>query len=213
MNAEEQGQPQPQPLPQPQPQCRDRAEGWDEAAALRDAPPLLRRRGGQRLAREWWGAGRSVWSAEVGARELVVDQVAVTEEAAPAAVAHVLGMASGEPACVRRRRFVLDGKPVLWATSFLPAALVAGSAVVDEDTGPGGVYARLAELGSAPVHFREEVRSRMPSEGEVDRLRLGAGTPVIVIVRTAFADGGRAVEVNEMVLDSAAYVLEYDVPA
>ncbi|AIA04868.1 hypothetical protein DC74_4388 [Streptomyces noursei] len=114
---------------------------------------------------------------------------------------------------MRRRRFVLDGKPVLWATSFLPAALVAGSAVVDEDTGPGGIYTRLAELGSAPVHFREEVRSRMPSEGEVDRLRLGAGTPVIVIVRTAFADGGRAVEVNEMVLDSAAYVLECDVRA
>ncbi|MFC9742957.1 GntR family transcriptional regulator [Streptomyces noursei] len=206
MNAEEQAQ--------PQPQYRDRAEGWDEVdAALRDAPPLLRRRGVQRLAREGWGAGRSVWSVDVGARELVVDQVAVTEEAAPAAVADVLGMASEEPVCVRRRRFVLDGKPVLWATSFLPAALVAGSAVVDEDTGPGGIYARLAELGSAPVHFREEVRSRMPSEGEVDRLRLGAGTPVIVIVRTAFADGGRAVEVNEMVLDSAAYVLEYDVRA
>ena len=60
---------------------------------------------------------------------------------------------------------------------------------------------------------REEIRSRMPSRDEVNRLSLGMGTPVIIIVRTAFADGGRPVEVNEMILDSAAYVLEYDVEA
>ncbi|GAA2685898.1 hypothetical protein GCM10009864_69270 [Streptomyces lunalinharesii] len=53
----------------------------------------------------------------------------------------------------------------------------------------------------------------MPSGDEADRLCLGAGTPVIVVVRTALAAGGRAVEVNEMVLDSAAYVLTYDVEA
>ncbi|WP_344583288.1 UTRA domain-containing protein [Streptomyces lunalinharesii] len=73
--------------------------------------------------------------------------------------------------------------------------------------------ARPAELGCPPVHFREEIRSRMPSGDEADRLCLGAGTPVIVVVRTALAAGGRAVEVNEMVLDSAAYVLTYDVEA
>lgn len=56
---------------------------------------------------------------------------------------------------VRRRRFVLDGKPVLLSTSYLPAALVAGSAITQPDTGAGGTYARLAELGAAPVRFRE----------------------------------------------------------
>ncbi|WP_399089313.1 GntR family transcriptional regulator [Streptomyces sp. BBFR2] len=173
----------------------------------------LRRRGVQRLARERWGEGRSVWSADAEGRELVVDQVVVGEERAPAAVADVLGIESHEAVCVRRRRFVLDGKPVLLATSYLPAALVAGSAIVQEDTGPGGVYARLAELGSEPVRFREEIRSRMPSRDEADRLSLGAGTPVMIIARTAFAAGGRPVEVNEMTLDSSAYVLEYDIEA
>ncbi|MGX1029706.1 DNA-binding GntR family transcriptional regulator [Streptomyces ambofaciens] len=105
---------------------------------------------------------------------------------APDNVAAVLNLAEEETVCVRRRRFVLDGKPVLLATSYLPASLVAGSAITQEDTGPGGMYARLAELGYKPVHFREEVRSRMPSQDEATQLGMSAGTPVILVCRTAF---------------------------
>ncbi|MFJ8696525.1 GntR family transcriptional regulator [Streptomyces roseolilacinus] len=173
----------------------------------------LRRRGIQRLSREQWGGGRSIWSADIGDRNLVVDQVRVTEEQVPNHVALVLDCDEADPVCVRRRRFVLDGKPVLLATSYLPAALVAGSSITQENTGPGGTYARLAELGYKPVHFREEIRSRMPSQEEATQLQLAAGTPVVLVCRTAFADEGRPVEVNEMVLDSAAYVLEYDFDA
>lgn len=170
----------------------------------------IRRRGTERLARERWGEGRSIWSADIGNRELVVDSVEVTEEAAPAAVAAVLGIGEDGNACVRRRRFVLDGKPVLLSTSYLPADLVAGTAITRPETGPGGTYARLAELGHGPVRFREEVPSRMPGAEEAERLALPAGVPVVLVARTAFDAEGRAVEVNEMVLDSSAYVLEYD---
>ncbi|MEV8224588.1 GntR family transcriptional regulator [Streptomyces sp. NPDC079167] len=173
----------------------------------------LRRQGIKRLAQPQWGEGRSVWAADTEGRTLVVDNVGVTEEPAPDRIAGVLGIESGSAVCVRRRRFVLDGKPILLATSYLPASLVAGSAVTREDTGPGGTYARLAELGSKPVHFREEIRSRMPSGAEADELELSSGTPVMLICRTAFADEGRPVEVNEMTLDSASYVLEYDFDA
>ncbi|MCW2902282.1 MAG: GntR family transcriptional regulator [Streptosporangiaceae bacterium] len=173
----------------------------------------LRRRGIQRLSRDQWGSGRSIWSADIGERTLVVDQVSVTEEAAPEHIAEVLDVEPGEATCVRSRRFVLDGKPVLISTSYLPADLVAGSAITQEDTGPGGTYARLDELGYKPVHFREEIRTRMPSQAEASRLSLSMGTPVILICRTAFADEGRPVEVNEMTLDSASYVLEYDFDA
>ncbi|MEU9232973.1 GntR family transcriptional regulator [Streptomyces subrutilus] len=173
----------------------------------------LRRRGVQRLARERWGSGRSVWSADAEDRELVVDQIDVREGTASEGVADALGVPAGAPVWVRGRRFVLDGKPVLFATSHLPADIVAASAITRPDSGPGGTYARLAELGHEPVHFREEIRSRMPSAAEAERLSLALGTPVIQIVRTAFAQGGRAVEVNEMTLDSASYVLEYDFDA
>ncbi|WP_030712882.1 GntR family transcriptional regulator [Streptomyces sp. NRRL S-237] len=173
----------------------------------------LRRRGIQRLAHEQWGAGRSIWSDESEDRELVVDQIDVREEGADLRISDALGIPADARVWARSRRFVLDGKPVLFAMSYLPSDIVADSAITQVDTGPGGAYARLAELGHAPVHFREEIRSRMPSADEVERLSLSMGTPVIHIVRTAFAQGGRVVEVNEMTLDSASYVLEYDFDA
>ncbi|MFD9429097.1 MULTISPECIES: GntR family transcriptional regulator [unclassified Streptomyces] len=173
----------------------------------------LRRRGITRVAREEWGSGRSVWAGDIGERDLVVDQIRVTEQRAPKRIAGVLDIAPDAAVLARSRRFVLDGKPVLLAVSYLPADLVARSAITREDTGPGGIYARLAELGHGPVHFREEVRARMPSQEEAARLGLGTGSPVVLICRTAFTGAGRAVEVNEMTLDSAAYILEYDFDA
>lgn len=160
-----------------------------------------------------WGEGRSIWAADTEDREPEVELLGVTEEAAPEAVARVLGLTEGTAACVRRRRFLLDGKAVMLATSYLDADLVAGTPVTEPDTGPGGIYARLAELGAGPARFREEVRSRMPSPDEAARLGLGAGTPVVLVCRTAFAADGRVVEINEMVLDASAYVLEYEFDA
>lgn len=102
---------------------------------------------------------------------------------------------------------------MLFSTSYLPVDLVAGSAITREDTGPGGTYARLAELGHKPVRFREEIRCRMPSVEEAEQLDLSLGMPVVHLIRTAFAEGGGAVEISEMTLDSASYVLEYEFDA
>ncbi|MDV7221893.1 GntR family transcriptional regulator [Streptomyces prunicolor] len=177
---------------------------------VRDFKPI-RRRGLERLAHARWGEGRSIWATDAGDRELVVDSVEVGEEDAPAAIAGVLGLSDeGARVCVRRRRYVLDGKPVLLATSYLSAELVVGTRIAQPDTGPGGMYARLEELGRRPVRFREEIRSRMPSADEADRLALSSGVPVVLVVRTAFDAAGVPVEVNDMVLDAASYILEYD---
>lgn len=187
------------------------AEGAVEARKgagvfVREFRPI-RRRGIARLAREQWGGGRSVWEADIGERHLRVEVAEIVRAQAPAGVAAVLDTAQ---VWLRRRRFVLEDKPVMLAVSYFPAALVEGTRVTEEDTGPGGVYARLAELGHGPARFREELRSRMPSDAEARELALGPGTPVVLVCRTAFDGDGSPVEVNEMVLDSAAYVLEYD---
>ncbi len=134
--------------------------------------------------------------------------IEVREVEADNRISNALGLPPGAQVWARSRRFVLDGKSVLFATSYLPLDVVWDSAITQMDTGPGGTYARLAELGHGPVHFRGKIRSRMPSADEAETLVLG--TPVIQIVRTAFAEGGRGVEVNETTLDSASYVLEYD---
>jgi GntR family transcriptional regulator len=139
-----------------------------------------------------------------------VDEVRIEREAASEEVARLL---DSDEVWVRRRRYSVDGRPVQLAASHFPADLVEGTAVTLPDTGPGGVYARLGDLGYSPAHFTEEVRSRMPQPGEAESLRLPAGTPVIIVIRTAYAAGGVPIEFNEMTLDAASYVLQYDFDA
>jgi GntR family transcriptional regulator len=109
--------------------------------------------------------------------------------------------------------YVVDEKAVQLAVSHYPTDLARGSRIMHTDTGPGGSYAVLADLGHAPVEFTEFVLARMPRPEESERLDLPQGTPVIEITRQAFEDGGRCVEVNRMILDGSAYLLDYTFPA
>ncbi|MFH9590685.1 GntR family transcriptional regulator [Streptomyces luteogriseus] len=167
----------------------------------------IRRHGIQRLAREQWGAGKSIWSADEE-RPVTID-VSVESVAAPAHIARVLSLDENDLVCARSRRFVLDSRPVMLATSYLPLELAEGTAIMHVDTGEGGTYARLAEIGHAPAHFREELRCRLPVAEEAEGLAMPLERPVIKVCRTAFDAGLRAIEVTEMTMDSASYVLEY----
>ncbi|WP_049568254.1 GntR family transcriptional regulator [Streptomyces sp. SBT349] len=169
----------------------------------------IRRVANRRLAQDGWAAGRSIWDADLGDRPLSVTDLTVTEVPPPDLVIQGLGLDDGARVVVRDRLFVVENEPVQAATSYLPADLVRGSAITQPDTGPGGTYARLAELGFKPVRFSEELRARMPSQPEAERLRLAEATPVVEICRIAFTEDGRAVEMNQMVLDAGVYVLEY----
>ncbi|MFH8419296.1 GntR family transcriptional regulator [Streptomyces collinus] len=171
----------------------------------------IRRHGIQRVTREQWGEGKSIWSADDNRQQSI--DVRVDSLTAPTHIARVLDLAEGELVCARSRRYVVEERPVMLAVSYLPYALVEGSAITRIDTGDGGIYARLAELGHTPAHFREELRSRLPTSEEAAGLEMPAERPVIKLCRTAFDQAGRAVEVNEMTLDSAAYVLDYDFDA
>ncbi|WP_340559429.1 GntR family transcriptional regulator [Streptomyces sp. GSL17-111] len=177
---------------------------------VREFQPI-RRVANRRLSEERWGEGRSIWSADVGQRPMSVTGLRVYETPAPDDVARLLDLEEGAPVVVRDRLFTVEGEPVQAAVSYLPADLVRQSAIAQEETGPGGTYARLAELGSKPVRFVEEVRARMPSQDESERLHLAEGTPVVEIYRTALTVEGRAVEVNRMLLDAGAYVMEYHI--
>lgn len=161
------------------------------------------------------GEGRSVWADETAGRNLGIDQIEVTEAEPPKHVRELLGLPAREPAVLRSRRYLVDGKPVMLARSWLPASLAHGTAITEPDTGPGGIYARLREMGRAPARFREEVRARMlPAPDErTGRLDLPSGTPVMEITRTAYDADGLAVEVNEMTADASAYVFRYEFEA
>lgn len=187
-----------------------RAEGLIESkqgvgVRVRTFRPL-RRPAVQRLSSEVWHSGRSIWDVDLEDRPYRVE-VDVDEAAAPDSIARILD-ADG-PVCRRSRRFYVDDKLVQTAVSYIPLDLAAGTAIMQQDTGPGGVYARLADGGHRPARFKEEVRTRMPTPAEADRFALGAGSPLFLIRRAAATEQGRVVEVNEMTLDGSNYILEY----
>lgn len=119
----------------------------------------------------------------------------------PATSHTIFSLQTGSQTVIRRRRYVLDGKPVLLSTSYFPADIVRGTLIEQEDTGPGGAYARLADAGEPPVWFQEDVTARMSTPEEATQLWLPAGAPVLVIRRTVWGsdrawlggqrDGGR----------------------
>jgi GntR family transcriptional regulator len=179
---------------------------------VRDFRPIVRE-GISRLGRATWPSGQSIWTSEAEGRDLAVDQIEVTEAEPPAHVRDLLALPADTTTVLRSRRFVLDGKPVLLSRSWLPASIAAGTAIAEPDTGPGGTYARLADLGHAPARFREDLRSRMPNSDEAERLEIVPGTPVIDIIRVAVDANGATVEVNEMTADASAYVFRYEFSA
>ena len=106
-----------------------------------------------------------------------------------------------------------DGHPVQLATSRLPRTLTTGTAIEQENTGPGGLYARLEEAGHQLHHFVERVTSRPAAADESTRLRLRPGSPVLARTRTAYDTTGMPVEINDMVLVADRYELIYELPA
>jgi GntR family transcriptional regulator len=129
---------------------------------------------------------------------------------APADIEALLGTGR---VLTRDRVYAVEGRRVQSATSYLPADLVAGTPIERPDSGPGGTYARLRDLGHEPVKFVEQVRVRMPRPDERKLLHLDVGQPVAAIRRTAATAEGRVVEVNDMVLLGEAYVMQWSFTA
>src|SRR5215831_6290105 len=179
---------------------------------VRTFRPIVRD-GIARLASERWTSGETIWSADTQGRSVTVDEIRVDETAPPDRVALALELEPTETVIRRSRRFVLDGKPVLLSVSYLPSKIAKGTAIAQDNTGPGGIYARLRDLGHAPVRFREDLRARMPLEAEAAKLALDPATPVVDIARIAYSEGGQAVELNEMTADAASYIFRYSCDA
>jgi len=143
--------------------------------------------------------------------------VEVRRERAPSDIAEHLGLPAkadgdGPDVVVRRRVMRADGVAVQLATSFLPLDLAEGTPIEREDSGPGGIYARLEELDHAPVHFTEIVSARAPRPQEAQALDLPYGFPVVQVVRLAHT-ADRVVEVNVIVMASHRFELVYEIPA
>lgn len=176
--------------------------------------PVVRRVASDRFARRHRDEGQAAFLAEAeGVGVPSVDQIEVSTEAASTEVRALLALPARSKVIARRRRYLMDGAPVELAESYVPSSIAAGTKVAEEDTGPGGIYARLEELGHRLKDFSEEVAARMPTPEERRRLQLPAGTPVLTVRRVAFDTEGTPVELTDTVKSALSYVLEYRFPA
>src|SRR5215471_1665946 len=179
------------------------------------ARPPVRRLASDRFAQRHRKEGKAAFNIEAEQHGATpqVDMISVTEATPPAEVADRLQLGEGSPVVIRSRRYLLDGRPVETAISYIPADLARGTPITDPNPGPGGIYARLEEQGHTLDRFTEEVSARMPTPEEVRLLALPPGVPVFRLVRTAYAIDGRAVEVCDTIMAADAYLLAYELPA
>lgn len=134
-------------------------------------------------------------------------EVTVEQITANAEIAELLGIDEGVDVLARKRVMYANDVPVQLATSYIPLAIAEGSRLTEKDTGPGGTYSRLAELGHKPTRFSERTRERAPEDSEVAGLRMDESQRVFHITRIAREANGQIVEATESVLP--AYQWEF----
>lgn len=159
-------------------------------------------------------AGRATWSAELENQGLVGDQrIEYVGPVRPAQdIAAWLGLGDGGQAVVRRRTMMVGGTPVQLADSYYPMELADGTELADPARMPGGTIAALERLGVQIVTFRERIRTRLPTPGEVEALRMSPGIPVFRHIRVTYATRG-VVEVSETIMRGDRHELDYELPA
>jgi GntR family transcriptional regulator len=141
------------------------------------------------------------------------DLVQVGQVSAPTDVAAALALGAGADALIRKRHMYAADTPVQLATSYVPWSIAEGTQLEQTDTGPGGTYSRLAELGYAPARFTETIALRPPTSEEADFLKLSDEQHVLAIFHVARTADERPVEVTIHVLPPHQWELHYDWPA
>ncbi len=131
----------------------------------------------------------------------------------PYDVAHLLKVDPGDEVLMRDR---VMGDPVSGiayqlATSYIPASVARGTQIAEPDTGLGGIYARMEDLGHE-LDWYEAISARMPTPVEADVLGLAPGVPLLRILRTTTSKTtDRPLEVNDTRLDAERFEVGYPI--
>ncbi|MEX2983606.1 GntR family transcriptional regulator [Streptomyces sp. C36] len=176
------------------------ASSQGKAATVRPRPSVQMLTTGANF-RHRLKTGVSNFNAEAAAQGLMPEQRILKVETTPAPpeVAGRLGIPTGDPVIVRRRIYLLSGKPAQLVDGYYPFDLFHGTAVEEPRKIRGGVSA-LIENPTGPVReritqFVEDLDIRMPVPSETEALAIPLGVPLARVLRTARVASGRAVEV------------------
>jgi DNA-binding GntR family transcriptional regulator len=131
----------------------------------------------------------------------------------PYDIARMLSLEPGDEVLIRDR--VMGdpdtGDALQLATSYIPGDLARGTQLAERDTGHGGIYDRMEEMGHAPLDWYEAITSRMPTPREADTLGVAAGVPLLRILRTTTSTTGQPLEINDTRLDSERFEIGYPI--
>jgi GntR family transcriptional regulator len=182
--------------------------GW----YVRRRLPLLRS-ARTRLSRAERAVGRGTFTSDSHSGDWSPRvEIEVRTELAGADIGAALGIGGDAEVLVRDRVMYADDQPVQLATSYLPREATASTPIEQEDTGPGGLYARLEDAGFTLTHFTEAVRIGQASEREADQLAMPVGAAVYRIRRTAHT-AERPIEIAVITAAGDTFELFYELPA
>lgn len=81
----------------------------------------------------------------------------------------------------------VDGQPSSIQDSQYPMDIAQECGLLTPHDVPGGAIRAMADKGHTEIGYVDELTARMPTPDESRRLELGAGTPVLVYVRTTYS--------------------------
>lgn len=137
-------------------------------------------------------------------------ETTVSEVEADVEVGRGLGVPTGTPVLRRaRRQGIVGAPPVQLSTSYLRLDLVDKIPVLREvNTGPGGMYSRMEELGHS-VHFEESVTCRLPNSEEQRKLEIDMNQPVLVLWRRVYDQDNRILDLTHRIVVGNRHELVY----
>lgn len=156
--------------------------------------------------------GRGAFDTEIRALGMTPrSDTEVSQAEAPARVADALNLPDDSRSVViRKRRMYANDVPVQLAPSYIPSDIAEGTQLAEQDSGPGGIISRFAELGHAQVRITESVRIRRATDEEQHFLRLEEDEPVIEIWHVGWTAENRPVEVCVHSVPAYLWILDYE---
>lgn len=180
-----------------------------KGAFVQDVPTVKRVRRIDRDYRNKTGGSSFAEEMRKSGVEPSTDLVQADVVDPPADIAERFALDANEQVLVRRRHMSGDGKLVQIAISYIPLRYAGSKNLAFPDTGPSGIYARLAERGYGPVRFSEDIEVRRVDAEEARLLQVPKTQMVFNITRTAIDSEDRPVEACVNIFSVDQYRLTY----
>ncbi|MDF3141811.1 MULTISPECIES: GntR family transcriptional regulator [unclassified Streptomyces] len=133
---------------------------------------------------------------------------------APDHIAQRLGITPGD-LCVRTHyEYLADGQPVQTSVSWEPMAITGETPIVLPEMGPlagKGVVERMRSIGITVDTALEVPRPARATQAQANVLGISLGDLVLIIERTYYDTGGRAVETADIVVPDVRWEVAYEI--